>query len=871
MILHRLRLTNFRGVADRELTFPENGVVVVCGPNEVGKSSMPEALDLLLEHKDRSSKQKVMAVRPTHADVGAEVEAEISSGPYRFVYRKRFHKKHLTELTVLEPERRHHSGDEAHERVRAMLDETVDAGLWQAQRVLQAGSTAAVDLSGCDALSRALDVAAGEADSSGNDAPLIDAVNAEFERYFTPNAGRPAREWKGAIERLAAAEQAVERAGAAVAEVEERVRRHEELNAQRRGLADALAPAAARAEAARQTHATLIELTEQVRQAEMVAEAAAVKATALASVSSQRAQLKADVERRSDTLVALQTQLSAATEEEAIARETLAAAKAESDAAAVDLAAAQSRMDAARSAEQACAAREVTARLAARVERIDEARRDLQQTRRELAEILLTAVMFADIETSHAVVEQLEAQLDTDTGSVEFTAIAALDFLVDGEAMMLSAGQTWRPPACAPVAVEIPGLLNVRLDPGAAAAQLSAKLVTARQLRAEALSQGGVADLAVARAVDTRRRELATRADQLTAKLDGLCAGDDIDDLRRRHAELSAEAGETGGEIDPAVVAIEIRAAADALETACARAEACRGAVVAAAAALNERDTAAKVLCERMSAAETELKAVTDQLAELCAGAPDDAVIAAAAEAAEAQLIAEEQLAALTARYRAANPDHVRAQLDAAAAALSEITDGLAAIDRELDTLNAQLEIIGNEGRRGLLDDAEIRCERARADHATIGGRAGAVKLLRDTMMRHRDNARQRYVKPYRNELERLGRMVFGPSFAVEVDSNLTICSRTLDGCTVPYESLSGGAKEQLGILARLAGAALVAEEDTVPVVIDDALGFSDPDRLTKMSAVFGNVGHCGQVIVLTCQRDRYKDISGAKVIELTA
>lgn len=272
-----------------------------------------------------------------------------------------------------------------------------------------------------------------------------------------------------------------------------------------------------------------------------------------------------------------------------------------------------------------------------------------------------------------------------------------------------------------------------------------------------------------------------------------------------------------------------------------------------------------------MSAAETELQAVTDQQAELRAGAPDDSVIAASAEAAEAQLIAEEQLAALTARYRAANPDHVRAQLDAATATLGEITDGLAAIDRELDALTAQLEIIGNEGRRGLLDEAEIRRERARADHTTIGGSAGAVKLLRDTMMRHRDSARQRYVKPYRNELERLGRMVFGPSFAVEVDSNLTICSRTLDGCTVPYESLSGGAKEQLGILARLAGAALVAEEDTVPVVIDDALGFSDPDRLTKMSTVFDNVGHCGQVIVLTCQRDRYKDINGAKVIELTA
>ncbi len=59
----------------------------------------------------------------------------------------------------------------------------------------------------------------------------------------------------------------------------------------------------------------------------------------------------------------------------------------------------------------------------------------------------------------------------------------------------------------------------------------------------------------------------------------------------------------------------------------------------------------------------------------------------------------------------------------------------------------------------------------------------------------------------------------------------------------MPYESLSGGAKEQLGILARLAGAALVAKEDSVPVVVDDALGFTDPDRLAKMGEVFDTVG----------------------------
>ena len=87
----------------------------------------------------------------------------------------------------------------------------------------------------------------------------------------------------------------------------------------------------------------------------------------------------------------------------------------------------------------------------------------------------------------------------------------------------------------------------------------------------------------------------------------------------------------------------------------------------------------------------------------------------------------------------------------------------------------------------------------------------------------------------------------------------------------MPYDSLSGGAKEQLGIVARLAGAALVAKEDSVPVVIDDALGFTDADRLIKMGAVFDAVGGDGQVIVLTCSPQRYESVGAAHHIELSA
>jgi uncharacterized protein YhaN len=87
----------------------------------------------------------------------------------------------------------------------------------------------------------------------------------------------------------------------------------------------------------------------------------------------------------------------------------------------------------------------------------------------------------------------------------------------------------------------------------------------------------------------------------------------------------------------------------------------------------------------------------------------------------------------------------------------------------------------------------------------------------------------------------------------------------------VPFVSLSGGAKEQLGILARLAGAALVAKEDAVPILIDDALGFTDPERLAKMAEVFDTLGERGQVIVLTCTPARYDGVKGAQRIELCA
>jgi uncharacterized protein YhaN len=103
----------------------------------------------------------------------------------------------------------------------------------------------------------------------------------------------------------------------------------------------------------------------------------------------------------------------------------------------------------------------------------------------------------------------------------------------------------------------------------------------------------------------------------------------------------------------------------------------------------------------------------------------------------------------------------------------------------------------------------------------------------------------------------------------VELDEDLRIASRTLQGVTVGFEQLSTGAREQLGILSRLACAMIVAGESGAPVVFDDALGWTDPQRLTQMAAAIALAGRQCQVIVLTCTPGRFAGIGDAHVVRL--
>jgi hypothetical protein len=212
-----------------------------------------------------------------------------------------------------------------------------------------------------------------------------------------------------------------------------------------------------------------------------------------------------------------------------------------------------------------------------------------------------------------------------------------------------------------------------------------------------------------------------------------------------------------------------------------------------------------------------------------------------------------------------ADPGSAKAILDTSASALKHAREQCEEQDHELIALRTKLALVGDKGLAEALAEAERVAFEAKDALDRLLRRAAAAKLLYETLRTEREAMRRAYVAPLREGIERLGRHVFGPTLRVEVDDNLRVVNRTVDGVTVSLEQLSTGAREQMGLLVRLAAASMVCKDGGVPLVLDDALGSTDEGRLESMGAVLRIASQEMQTIILTCAPERYVHV-GAQV-----
>jgi len=151
--------------------------------------------------------------------------------------------------------------------------------------------------------------------------------------------------------------------------------------------------------------------------------------------------------------------------------------------------------------------------------------------------------------------------------------------------------------------------------------------------------------------------------------------------------------------------------------------------------------------------------------------------------------------------------------------------------------------------------------------------KVAAQILLRDTLLDSQSRLRDAYTDPVRAELAPLLAMVL-PGAEAQFDEQLGANKVLRAGRVEEIGQLSGGTREQIAILTRLAFARLLKRGGAnAPVILDDALVYADDARRDTMFDVLNHVsaksadGEDGlQLIYLSCHQGATQRLGGHRV-----
>lgn len=873
MRIHSLTIDNFRAIEHLEIQdLPDTGVVIIHGCNEAGKSTILDAIDLVLRERHSAGGKKIKVFAPAGRDVSPEVTLSATVGEHTFTIRKRWLKGKLAELTVSAPQRRNFTGREADDELERILAEHMDTDLAQMLFLRQGELEPGIAAAGIPSISRALEAQSGGEAAAEDDTALMQAVEEEYAKYFTaaqpPKQKAAYRDKFAAVDTARAALEEQERVVAQLARyVEEVERKKDEVARADEELPQAIEELASR-EAAYEEAAQLRERATQAGEAHERAKVALARATQDVQEREERTEevrlLREQEEKlAADLAPAVEAQEAEAAKIDELSGVVEEAKKRVADARA-DVKQAEAARDAVRAAARLAAVDEQLARIDAAGERYTEL---LNSAPREVTDKDVRALEEAEQEL------KLQRRLrDAASAKLEVSAEDAT-MLVDGTSTPVS-GTTTVPVFEGTTLTLGEFTLVFRAATGAKDPREAAE--RAEEAFAELLERAGCDTVEQARAARDAHAAHAAEVKGAKQRRDDALAGADAEALRAERSRIAETLEALRGDSD-AVVELDEQDAEGAL----------RHAQEALAAAERDADTAEAALkpyAQRpahgaLSVLQTRLESKREQVASAAErldhaeqATPASALAEAVEQARTAEADAREALAAMTAKLDEADPELAQQLFTGAKTRVDNVEKRKADAANRIRELSGYIDLASGAAERE--DEAAAALEAAESELERTTRRAEAAKLLRDTMLAHRDAARARYSAPFSAAIRERARVLFGPSVDFNLADDLTISDRTVDGVTVPLSELSGGTKEQLALLTRFAIADLVTESGAtapVPVVVDDALGATDPDRLALMNSLFNQVGQQAQVLVLTCFPQRFDRVAAAKTVDIDA
>lgn len=866
MIINRILLENYRGIRHREVEFAASGVSLLEGPNEAGKSSVFEAFALLLNdsYKHNSNAKPVAETRPVDADAATVIEAEFQVGPWQVVYRKQFHRNTGTQLQVLAPRPAQYAGGEAHSKMAEILSEHLDLTLFNALQVLQGAAAGQVALSDSAALSAALDSTGGSAADLESSETLLTRAQQHYLRYWTPS-GQKTKEHRELLAQVQLAKEEVDSATKSLAEVTELARAHQSNQAQVAAYSAALAEAdqelqqiTGKVDAARKRQEAIERLQQRVRELEqLVANSKQVHAGRTEAVKA----LGLAKERLPELAQRHQELLREARE----AASQAAAAKTALEKADHSLEQLQDQEQQRARAAQLTSQHRQWQQLQEQTARISEVQQELDEASARLAQTpKITKQQVARAEELWQQVTELTALQRAAAGSVQVQPLTGdLELLVNQEPQTFSELETLA--LTGPLNLTLPGQLSLTYSP-AVGQSGGADLAQVQDDLAQLLSELGCADVPACRAALQQYDQALARQESAAKQVAALASPAQIAQQQAELAQLTELFA------DPANLSLATSAPEALFDD-----EALHSARAAVREARTDHDTltdlaaSARAKVEAAEAAHNNgIQVVAEREDSLTAQRAEisDEALSNSVSAAQVQL--DEVARELDLLQANSEDDDVLERFTYLSTTVETLTKQVEDARDKASQSGAQLDVRAADGRHDDLQQAAADLDRITRQAQGYEARANSARYLYELLSRHRAATKQNYVAPLRRRIEQLGRSIFGSSFEVELDDSLVITHRTLAGTTLTVDQLSTGAQEQLGVLLRLASAALVDPEGAVPLVLDDALGASDSHRLQQLAGVINEVAATQQVIILTSAPQRYAALTNVKHITFT-
>lgn len=865
-----------------------DGLNVVAGPNEMGKSTLLDALRAVLFEKHSSKAQPIVALQNDRNDAGPVVALafELGDGLYRIT--KRFIRKPYARLCC--PDGRTLEGDAAEDWLRGLLgfDEPGKTGakpetlgMWNVLWVRQGQSFGAPDLpaSAQSSLHNALESEVGDVLGGRRGRLLPQRIKSQLDALVT-SGGKPRGDYRLLPERLQTLQN----------NLTELDRRRQELSQTLDDLEEA-EKLLARLSSGDRDRADQIELDEaRVRRGEVAAleERIQAAATELRLKEQKLVQAEQAVEGRrklSEEIAFDEAAAMAARERltEVAGQEKKARSKRDSLRAAVGVAEASvTEADALVARSRAIlAAVERHARLQAlqqQCKKAEEAEERQHQANQAAAAILVTDKAIEQIRTAAKGLETIVARLRAAATTIRFEmppeGIAGIE--IDGQKLS-PASPTLQ--AVQPIAISIPDRGRIIVDPAIKDRdKLIAQQRDARAKLAAWLDQARAADVEDAERQHARRRghleeaELARQeaavhapgTDEYEAGAQALA--DYIEGLSQIHAREKDELGlrelPRPQEARATLRTVEEHAGQARHALATARAE-----LAGPEEALAQMQTELGAVTARSQDADQLLKQRREQYEKAEESCPNTRLEAELEAARSEQMEQAAKVSALAAERVGETLPQLDARIERLENALRERREKRHRLEVKIAELKSRIDASEGAGIDEAIEQKHRELERCKRECRLFDREVEVLTLLYTTLAAAEREAKERYLSPVLKRVRPyLQALLPGANITIDEDLQITGIVREA-GYEEAFSHLSMGTQEQIAVLVRLAFAEMLAEQGRpATIILDDALVFSDDRRISCMFDILSMAARKVQVLIFTCREQLFEGLGGREL-----